>query len=206
MIEEEAIRTLHEQVTQKQGFVAKLRAGDGIDRVGLTRAEVAVDTLTALWEDQLTVPKRAAYPLVDVFTPISTSSSSYPGQEAEIVRIAFDFEMRIEGMFMTGQLTASEEWAAGMILAHLTGVPSLALILHHHEPLTNFEWIQDLQTAFDTLAKAWADRTSVPKILVGPMLSIKGLIVSHAQLYPQEQARLETIADDLTERVKRCLR
>lgn len=202
MDETEAIAVLEEQLVGEAGFVAQLHCGDGLNREGVRLARAALDELRVLWKDKPHVPKVGVLPLADFLTSLQESARQYPALEAEIWGIVGDFSDGLDALLVDNDM--SEERASALVYGHLMGLPSVALALHHHERLDD-QWHHELRSALDTLAQAWSGREYVPKAIVRPMLGARDLIRGHAAAYPQRQAELEAIADDLAERVKRCL-
>jgi len=205
MTEQQAINCVRDQFTGEKGFVAKLQGGLGLDRDGVAAVQVALDVLEACWADRAQVPKAAVLPMVDISTPMRENARRYPAMELEIMRLAGELADRVAEIFAARATGMSEQEAAALVYAHLTGVSGLALSLHHREHPQE-EVLEELQTAFTTLERAWQHRDSVPKIIIGPMLDVRELIRGHAGLFPREQAQLEAMADELAEQVRRCLR
>src|SRR5579883_3441597 len=175
MTESEAIQALQTHLISERGFLSKLQRGQGKDEADLATIMSALETLRVLWKDRINIPKVGAFPLVDVFMPVFESAHLYPEHEAEIIRLAFALDDQVDAVFRNGT-SMTEEQAVGVLYGHLAGMPSIALIFHHREPLFNLEWANDLREALDTLAGAWANRELVSKTLVGLMLGIRGLI------------------------------
>lgn len=204
MTEAEAVSVLLEAFTSPSGFVARLQSGSGLDLVAVQRTQEALRILQVVWADRDQVSKEVASSLVDIFTPIYESAPLYPDQRSLIEQLAHSLVDDVERVFYTTGSQMTEEQAIGLVYGHLTGLPSLALRLHHRERLDD-EWASELQDAIDTLAKAWSSRKLVPKVVVAPMLHVRELIRSHATWYPDQQSKLEAIADDLALHVKHCL-
>jgi hypothetical protein len=204
MTEEEAIAVLEEAFAGDSGFVARLRNGGGLDSAAVTNVRAALTALQALWADSDQIPKKAARVLVDLFTPIYESARLYLDQQSVIEHLASSLSEEVDRVFWPTGSKMTEERAIGLVYGHLTGLPSLALQLHHRERLDD-EWASELQEAIDTLGNAWSNRTHVPKVVVAPMLDARELIRGHAGWYPKQQAQLETIADELALHIKRCL-
>jgi hypothetical protein len=204
MTEEEAISVLVEAFTSSSGFVARLQSGSGLDLVAAQNTQQALRSLQVLWVNRDRIPKEVAWSLVDIFTPIYECAPLYPDQRHQIEQLAHSLVEDVERVFYTTSSHMTEEQAIGLVYGHLTGLPSLALRLHHRERLDD-EWASELQDAIDTLANSWSNRKLVPRIVVAPMLDVRELIRSHAHWYPEQQAKLEALADELVLHVKRCL-
>jgi hypothetical protein len=203
MTEAQATAMLYEQLKSPQGFVAKLRKGEGLDRAGAHTVRDALGSLALLWAERTDVPKATLLPLVDVLTPIRESAHLYPDIEDEIMRLGMELAMLVEGI-VYDLPRMSEEVAAALVYGHFSGLSSVAQLLHHHEQLYD-GWAEELAIAIDTLSNAWSGLATVPKAIAGSMLGVRELVRGHASAYPKQQHQLEAIADDLTERVRRCL-
>jgi hypothetical protein len=205
MVENEAVAVLQFQLTGGSGLVAKLQRGEGIDAEGVRRVYEALDSLEGIWRDSQCIPKSVVQPLVDVFTPIYESVAQNARVGTEVRRLASDLDDRITRLlWRPAPHSMSEEEAMALIYGHLSGLPSVALALHHRGPLTS-GWTDDLSEAIDTLAAAWRDRECVPKAIVLPMLSARSLIRLHAPAYPSQTKEIEAFADLFTNKVRVAL-
>lgn len=153
MTEAEAV--VREQFLGAEGFVARLRRGDGIDQESVRLTYEALGVLRSAWADRPHVPKRAVLPMVDVFTGIAATAPLYPEIAPEIRRLAGEMAERVESIFRSPAPRMTEEEAAALVYVHFTGVPSLALDLHHgREP--DEETFEEVRAALETLRQAWA--------------------------------------------------
>lgn len=209
MTEAEAIQTLGEQFQGRQGFLAKLERGAGLDREALARARQALSALQEAWSERNDVPKAPLLPLVDIGSRIRRCIRLNPQIEDDLLQLSTDLEQEIEHVIF-GSLIHTEEWAMEVVFGSLGGIDSLALTLHHRQPV-NGGFVEDLQIALEVLAKAWRNRESVPRQLAGLMLGAGDLFRDHAGNYPQrlypgmlDETAIENIGDDVTKRVQRC--
>lgn len=202
--EPEAVMLIHDQLASNQGFIARLQGGEGLDKAAVQQVYEALDVLKTQWAGLTCVPKAPVLPMVDVSTRLLDCAHLYPDLERDIQNVAFDLVERIEQVFRPPYPRMTEDQAMAVTYVHLLGIPSLSLDLHHRQNPTT-ETLDELQTAFETLAQAWVDRECVPKTIIGPMLDVRELIRGHAGWHPQSQARLEAYADNLAELVRRCL-
>lgn len=205
MTEQEAIATLEQHFVGTNGFVARLRRGEGLDYEGIEQVRTALDALEALWSNRAQVPRHATVALVDVRTAIIECKPEYPALANELDRLAFDLVRRIEQVFYSPSPGMTEEEAIALVYGHLRGLSGIALTFHHREPIHDLEWATDLLTALDTLAVAWSTREEAPKAVIGPMLDARAIIRGHAGNYRQWQEQLEQIGDEVAQRVRRCL-
>jgi hypothetical protein len=204
MTEGEAIAYLQEQLRGDQGFIARLRRGEGLDQAELSAIQRALGVLAAAWARQEYIPKAAALPLVDVSAPIFESADLYGNERLDIEQLADALVTAVDRVFYSPEPRMTEERAMCLVFGHLSGLPSLALALHHREHVAD-EWLRDVYAALDTLAEAWSTRSHVPKSIVAPMVNAPDLIRKHAGAYPREEGHLRAFADGLADRVRRCL-
>jgi hypothetical protein len=69
----------------------------------------------------------------------------------------------------------------------------------------NYAAIARVRQALDTLQQAWKNQACVPKNLVIHMIDVRSAILSSWGLYPDLQHELESLADEMMERVRGCL-
>lgn len=201
MTEEEAIATIVEQVSGQFGLVARLQAGSGIDRDAAAKVMLALDMLSELWKGQSTVPKEAIRAMVGVVQTIQATSAQNLGIADDVEALAEEVHIRLERIFFTRPM--SEEEAIAVVRAQLGGMGSFMLTLHQSGVL-NVRQVEDVQTALDTLRRAWAARSHVPKSAVGPMLDAREAIMTEAQRDPRIESELIAVAHDIGERIQRC--
>lgn len=205
MTETEAIATLHTQLLSERGFLAQLQRGEGLDRAGVDTVYAALDALSAWWAGRTEVPKAALLPLVDLSGALLMCSRSQPELAETLERLADDLVEQVETLVFGDAPRLSYEQAAAIVYTHFSGLPSVALALHHREQLWD-GWADDLREALDVLAVAWNERSVVPRVVAGSMLEGCGLIRGHAGNYSLiQQSELEVIADELAVHVRRCL-
>lgn len=70
----------------------------------------------------------------------------------------------------------------------------------------NNEALARVREAFDTLQQVWANRDCVPKAILVHLIDARSAVLSSWGLYPAFQPELEELADEMMERVRRCLR
>ena len=119
--------------------------------------------------------------------------------------MADDLSIRLDRLFNDQSGHMSEAEAMAVVKAELSGRHSMILTLHQRGGLIK-SVVKEVQDALEVLQGAWATRTEVPRSIVGPMLDARNAILENAGGYPAEvQEELELIADDLRDRVRRCL-
>src|SRR5258706_11505540 len=146
MTESEALSTLQEQLASRDGFLARLRRGEGLDYGAVEQVRAALDALTALWADRAYVPKYALMPLVDLYSPIAECKQLYPDLAPDLDRLAFELVRRTENVFYAQPAGMTEEEAVALVYGHLRGLSGIAFTFHHREPLSDLEWATDLLT------------------------------------------------------------
>lgn len=205
MTEAEAIAHIKEQFASEAGFIARLRHTGYFDRDALERTRDALDTLTEVWKGRDAIPKDVALSLVDILSRLHEVAESNPSLEDEIEDMADDLRMRLDRLFNDQSSRMSEADARAVVQAELSGRHSMILVLHQRGGL-NESAVKEVQEALEVLQDAWAMRTEVPRSTVGPMLDARNAILENAGWYPAEfQTKLKLIADDLRDRVRRCL-
>lgn len=70
----------------------------------------------------------------------------------------------------------------------------------------NRDALTRVREACDTLQQIWAERDCVPKDIVVHLIDARTAVLSSWGLYPALQPELEALADEMMERVRRCLR
>ncbi|HEU5439468.1 MAG TPA: hypothetical protein VFU88_09270 [Ktedonobacterales bacterium] len=209
MTEAEAIAILNEQYDSESGFLAKLERGEGLDQEAVSRVRAAFAILQEAWADRTDVPKTALYPLIDSGGRIRAAAAVNQAQHDELVRLSMELAGEVEQL-VTVAPRPTEEWAIAEVVGHLSGLPSLALTLHHREHV-NRGFVEDLQRALDVLAEAWRGRKAIPRLVAGLMLEAPALFRDHAGNYREQEryalnrARLEAVGEDMAARVRRCL-
>jgi hypothetical protein len=205
MTEAEAIALVKVQFGSETGFIARLSHEGYLDRSALDKVLNALDTLSAAWRDRDVIPKDVALSLVDTISPLHAAAESNPSLEDEIEDIADDLNTRLDRLFYDRSNSMSEAEAMAIVKAQLSGMQSMVITLHQRGGLIRTA-LKEVQEALDVLQRSWSARTNVPRSIVGPMLDVRNAILSNSGWYPPEfRAELEVIADDLRDRVKRCL-
>ncbi len=203
MTEAEAVELLKEQFIGEQGFVTHLLQNGHPDYNVLGMVREALDTLHDAWKDRTLIPKEGALSMVDVLSPLYNAAAENPALASEIEDIADDLSMRIDRIFYHRVGPMSEEEALAVVKAQLSGMHSMILTLHQRGGLIKGA-VNELQEALDVLQHSWLRRTEVPKSIAGSMLNVRHAIMSNAGWYPDQQAELKEIADDLCDRIKQC--
>lgn len=204
MTEAEAVEIIRYQLLGAQGFVARLGRGEGVDRAAIEVVREALDSLRDAWANRGYVAKTAVLPLADVWASIHTSAKLYPDLQSEIDVLADDLSSRVRHVFLSQSGSATEEEAMATVWAHFSGAYSFLVALHERSGLDR-EAVEEVQRALATLERAWADRVDVPKTVVGTLLDARSAVLQNAGWYPELRRELDAIADDLAERVRRCL-
>ena len=209
MTEAEAITIVKEQFTGASGFMARLRRGEGFDDVGIDDAGVdqareALLTLKEVWAPRSTVPKDAVLPLFDVGATIRSSIALQPEWSEELLHLSWKLTGEIADVFAASEEPMSEETAMFVVETQLSGAFSFLLLLHDHEEL-NRVLVKSVKRALQTLQRAWATRTSIPKEVVGPMLEAPEAVLAEYAYYPPDvQEELDSLSQDLRDAIKRC--
>jgi hypothetical protein len=209
MTEAEAITIVKDQFAGASGFLARLRRGEGFDDVGIDDAGVdqareALRTLKEVWAPRSTVPKDAVLPLFDVGATIRSSIALQPEWGEVLRELSWKLTEEIADIFAAVEEPLSEETAIFIVETQLSGAFSFLLLLHDRGEL-NRGLVNLVKRALETLQRAWATRTSIPKEVVGPMLGAPEAVLAEYEYYPPEvQGELESLSQDLREAIKRC--
>jgi hypothetical protein len=205
MTEAEAITIVIEQFAGPSGFVARLQRGQGIDAAAVHLAKQALQTLKEAWAERSTVPKEALLPLFDLMTTIRSTIELQPERTEEISRLAQDLTIQVAEIFGRESGHLSEEEAMAIVRTHFVGDSSFLLALHQGEGLDQSS-VNEVQLALETLQHAWADRSEVPKVVVGPMLDAPDAVLEGYRFYPPEvQQQQELLSAALRKQIKQCL-
>lgn len=202
MTESEAIRIVKDQLTSEHGFVARVRNGEGVDQAGLARFYSACDALATSWGAGTEVPKAGVLPMVGVGAALWEAAPQYKDASSEIHLLSSEVLTRCE-QTVHGPERMTEEEAMALVYGHATGLASLALNLHHRER-PNFETLEELSGALETLVHAWGPRERVPRRIAGAMLDIGGLVRGHAGWWPDIEQRLMASGAHLDELARKC--
>lgn len=209
MTEVEAIAIVKEQFAGTSGFIARLQRGEGIDELGVNQAKEALLTLKDVWTNRNTIPKDAAFPLVDVMGTILSSMEKQPEVEHQIYDLAFDMAQLVDSVFLQEGEFMSEERALALVQFHFTEGESLGLTLHRGDSvdgeIVQGLIVQELQVALDTLHQAWKTRREVPKDVVRAMLPAPSVIGYNTRMPAELRPLLDTLSQDVKKRIQQCL-
>lgn len=209
MTETEAIAIVKEQFAGTSGFLSRLQRGEGIDEMGVNQAKEALLTLKSAWADRSTIPKDAAFPLVDVMGTILSSMEKQPEVENQIYDLAFELDQLVDSVFLQEGASMSEERALALVQFHFTGGESLGLTFHRGNSVdretVQDSTVQELLVALDTLHQAWKTRREVPKEVVRAMLPGPSVIGYNTRMPAELRPLLDALSQDVRERIQRCL-
>jgi hypothetical protein len=209
MTEIEAIAVVKEQFAGTSGFLARLQRGEGIDEMGVTQAKEALLTLKGAWADRSTIPKDAAFPLVDVLGTILSCMEKQPEGKNQIYYLAIEMDQLVDNVLLQEGESMSEERALAVVQFHFTEGESLGLMLHRgasvNQEIVQGTIVQELQMALDTLHQAWKTRQEVPKEVVRAMLPAPSFIGYNTRMPAELRPLLDTLSQDVKERIQRCL-
>lgn len=209
MTETEAIAIVKEQFVGTSGFLAQLQRGEGIDETGVNQAREALLTLKRAWANRNTIPKDAAFPLVDVMGTILSCMEKQPEAENQIYNLAFEMDQLVDSVFLQEGASMSEERALALVQFHFTEGESLGLMLHRgnsvDRKIVEGSIVQELQLALDTLHQAWKPRQEVPKEVVRAMLPAPSFIGYNTRMPAELRPLLDALSQDVRERIQLCL-
>jgi hypothetical protein len=233
MSEFEAITVLTEELVANTGFRARLQLGQELDGDAVQRTREALDTLATAWEGRECVPKEAVLSLTHLDMEIAMCIELYPELKQELENLDLDLMQRASNslcgrlgliepdeiprpdaarsqellrqeLIRTGRQMTEDE-AADVVRTQFLAEVGFLLDLRMARGI-NREAIALVRNALATLRGAWVDRDCIPKDLAYTMIGVRTGILSNWDLYPNLHGELEALAEEMTERIRQCLR
>lgn len=229
MTENQAISVLEQEFVSSSGFLSRLQQGHGIDQRGVAQVRKALGVLRVAWTKRDCIPKDALYALMQFDNALPSHINSYPELRLELLQLnsGLDFQINeclmpedpgLEARLLEKDYThakyheslaenrsLTEHDAIEIVQEHIAGGPGLVTSLRMGQGIDP-NAVDLVHRALNTLEKAWAERTCVPKEIAIFVVAIRSAILASQDYYPDLHDELADIASDIAERIMHCLR